>query len=330
MKKTIGNIFHAMRLVGMLLGAGALFVSANGHAQTLQERIDAAETTVTTNEHCTDLKFYWEIGDANGALASGTQGSNPPSATTSMNIASATKWLWGAYLAELRSGQLSADDIKSLHMKLGYVNWVGCRSSQSVGQCHERLFNDNYTASADGFFEYDGADFQKYAAIDLDLYDLKNAGLQQEMQNYLGTNIDFIFDSPSPAGGGRTDAVNYAKFLRKILNGQLEMGSLLGANPTCTYTGQDDPATGRENCATALDSPIPEDWDYSIGHWVETDPVNGDGAFSSAGAWGFYPWIDSTETWYGIVARESTSVDFWSSIECGREIREAWVTGTAQ
>lgn len=330
MNQSIENIFSVRKLVGMVLGLCALCLSAYGHAQTLQERIDAAETTAANNQHCTVIAFYWEIGDASGALASGSEGLSPPSATTSMNIASATKWFWGAYLAERRSGQLSADDIKSLHMKLGYKNWIGCTSSQSVGQCHERLFNDNYTASADGFFEYDGADFQKYAAIDLDFYDLKNAGLQQEMQNYLGTDIDFSFDAPSPAGEARTDTVNYAKFLRKILNAQLEIGSLLGTNATCTYTGQDDPATGRENCATSLDSPIEEDWDYSIGHWVETDPVSGDGAFSSPGAWGYYPWIDSTETWYGVVAREAITVDFWSSVECGREIREAWVTGSAQ
>ena len=58
----------------------------------------------------------------------------------------------------------------------------------------------------------------------------------------------------------------------------------------------------------------------------------GDGAFSSAGAFGFYPWIDTSKRYYGIVARQ----DFFSaragvdSAYCGRVIRKAWVTGTAQ
>ena len=68
---------------------------------------------------------------------------------------------------------------------------------------------------------------------------------------------------------------------------------------------------------------------YAAGHWVEDDPVTGDGAFSSPGAFGFYPWIDQSKTYYGVVARMAQN-GAWPSVQCGRLIRKAWLSGTAQ
>src|SRR5690606_17686590 len=103
----------------------------------------------------------------------------------------------------------------------------------------------------------------------------------------------------------------------------------LGHNPVCT-----DPSS----CATALSSPAPEKWHYSLGHWVEDDPTTGDGAFSSPGAFGFYPWIDSSKTYYGILSRydlansgnPAATSSYWKSVLCGRLIRKAWISGEAQ
>ena len=49
--------------------------------------------------------------------------------------------------------------------------------------------------------------------------------------------------------------------------------------------------TNNQECATAIYSPFPttESPSYSTGHWVE-DAITGDGAYASAGAFGFYPW----------------------------------------
>ena len=80
----------------------------------------------------------------------------------------------------------------------------------------------------------------------------------------------------------------------------------------------------------AIASPISgtEDWGYSLGHWVEDDPVVGDGAYSSPGAFGFYPWISGDKSLYGILAREDAdSTAGFKSALCGRLIRQAWVTG---
>lgn len=79
-------------------------------------------------------------------------------------------------------------------------------------------------------------------------------------------------------------------------------------------------------------SPVSEGqpWHYSIGHWVEDDPLSGDGAFSSGGTFGFYPWIDATRTTYGVIARVDERGSGRESAKCGRLMREAWVTATAQ
>ena len=100
------------------------------------------------------------------------------------------------------------------------------------------------------------------------------------------------------------------------------MHDALGTHPVCT-----NPRT----CANAENAPSPpgESWHYSIGHWVEDDPDVGDGAFSSPGAFGFYPWIDRTKTSYGVLARSAANGAI-ASVYCGRLIRKAWATATPQ
>jgi hypothetical protein len=102
------------------------------------------------------------------------------------------------------------------------------------------------------------------------------------------------------------------------------MGALLGSHPVCT-----NPLTCGLNVAAYSPVPSTETWHYSLGHWVEDDPIVGDGAFSSAGSFGFYPWIDATKTNYGIVARSAQQGQGYASAQCGRLIRKAWTTGVA-
>jgi hypothetical protein len=125
-------------------------------------------------------------------------------------------------------------------------------------------------------------------------------------------------------------------FLRKLLRGDLRLsGAALGSEAVCTYTGATDPVTGRVHCDDALYSPAAgEALAYSLGHFVETDPVwlasGGDAAYSSPGLAGFYPWIDASRTYYGILAREELALGSGGeSVACGRQIRRAWLTGRA-
>jgi hypothetical protein len=111
-------------------------------------------------------------------------------------------------------------------------------------------------------------------------------------------------------------------FLRKVLSGGLTLKGALGSNQVCANTS----TSGCNAAFSPDDLPPAEAWRYSLGHWVESDPTLGDGAFSSAGGGGFYPWIDSSKTYYGIVAREreTEAGAGINSEQCGRLIRQAW------
>ena len=298
------------------------------------QRIAAVKTTAEkVTGPCADIQpFYWEIGDKTGLLGSGSV-LKPGSATaytaqTTMSIASASKWIYGAYVAERRAGELTAEDIQFLTFRSGYTNFTvaGCDNFDTVAECVARSTNGQFTAANVGRFAYDGGHMEKHASLaapGMNLGPMANAALAAEIRRVLGTDINLTYTQPQLAGGVRSSAADYAVFLRKMLNNQLKIAALLGTNATCT-----NPAT----CPTAVNTPIGGNvsWGYSIGHWVESDPVSGDGSFSSAGAFGFYPWINKDKTLYGIVARVSGLNAGEESAICGNLIRRAWVSGVAQ
>ena len=302
-------------------------MDASAQGLTAQTRSAAATATANSATNaCAQIRpFYWEIGNRSAAIASGSL-TSPASATvyteaSMMSIASASKWLYAAYVAEKRGGALTADDYKFLHFESGYTNFSSCDQGQTVAECDATGTNGAFTAANDGKFFYNGGHMEKHAVL-FGLGSLNNASLATEIKSGLGTTGSLYYSQPQLAGGVFTSPVVYAAFLRKLLAGQLRMAALLGTQAVCT-----NPRT----CATAASAPIPptESWHYSVGHWVEDDPKVGDGAFSSAGLFGFYPWIDASKTWYGVVARMATAGAL-DSVDCGRIIRKAWVTGQAQ
>ena len=161
---------------------------------------------------------------------------------------------------------------------------------------------------------------EKHASLPapgMDLGAMDRVALATEVRRVLGTDIPLAYSQPLLAGGAVMAPAGYAVFLRKLLSGQLKLSTLLGSYAVCT-----NPAT----CATAVSTPVVGglNWHYSIGHWVEDDPTRGDGAFSSAGAFGFYPWIDAGKTYYGIVARSDTAGRGGNdSADCGALIRNS-------
>ncbi len=323
-------------------------------APTLQQRIDAARATVTGNATCNEITpFYWEIGDKTGVLASGTGGNQSgtaPTAVTAMPIASSTKWLFSTYVLEKQRGALSDTDVAMLNFTSGYANNNGaCEGSQTVAAClsgsgsYGGRRGDAISWAGTKFY-YDGGHMQVLASR-IGLADDDTAKLAADMKAVLGADLDFSFDTPYLAGGGRATAAGYGLFLRKLLAGQYTfMVGALGSNSVCAFTNSNE--------CLALYSPInqsrpmggndisSERWHYSLGHWVEDDPVVGDGAFSSSGKWGFYPWVDRSKTWYGVLARYDTAnvavgtdprqYSYITSGNCGRLIRRAWVEGRAR
>ncbi len=339
-----GTLFSFTILIGVVTGCGG------SSGPTVTQRSDAAQKTVANNSNCTTLgDFYWEVGDKNGSLVSGAVGTTY-SSTTEMDIASASKLIFGAYVVESFKSNLSKADAQAMRMGSGYVSlqYEACVDSATVYDCYSaphvapNLLNKNnsdLTQSDVGQFYYNGGHFQRYAAAattdnppGLGLGSLDNAGLAGEMEKLLGQELTIAYSSPQLAGGAHMSAADYAQFLRNILSGGLAIRDHLGEDPVCT-----NPST----CSTAIYSPAePYSWHYSWGHWIEDDPSNGDdGAFSSPGAFGFYPWIDASKKYYGILARKVGSIDisqgvtvqaYKASVLCGRLIRAAFLTGVEQ
>jgi hypothetical protein len=341
--------------------------SGSGTSASQQQQIQAAQTTASDNAQCMSLTpFYWEIGDKDGTLVSGTGGDNsstPPSSATVMSIASASKWIFSTYALEKMnisaSNPLTTDEIRLLNFTSGYHNLYDatCWLSTTVGGCFTATNplggNNSDQISADiGKFYYNGGHLQALATNVLNLggdYDSVALGsspqLSTEISTYIGQEISLLYTNASLAGGIAMSPAMYATFLRKILSGDLRMKNYLGVDAVCAHANSSD-------CPTAIYSPVnqttpggPNDigdeaWHYSLGHWVEDDPTVGDGSFSSPGADGFYPWIDASKTYYGIVARyvpiatataaPANEKPYITSVYCGRLIRKAWLTGIAQ
>ncbi|HSI03519.1 MAG: hypothetical protein ACAI38_17415 [Myxococcota bacterium] len=288
------------------------------------ERTAAATATAqSTTNACADIHpFYWEVGRSSGATASGSVGAGYD-ANTELTIASASKWFYGAYVIQRRAGLPTEQDIHFLTFKSGYTGFgVGaCPAAGTIDGCLAVGSNGDYIAEEDGFFRYGGGHMQKHASL-IGLGAMKNAELAAEVRGQLGSDVPLSYNNPQPAGGGSITPAGYAVFLRKLVGGELHLAALLGSHAVCT-----NPLT----CDEALGAPVPgdESWHYSLGHWVEDDPVVGDGAFSSPGAFGLYPWVDAGKTTYGIIARQALGGAI-SSADCGRLVRKAWLTALPQ
>ena len=337
--------------------------NTGGSTLTNQQRATAASTTAGSNALCTSLTpFYWEIGDETGALVSGTGGDNsttPPNSTSLMAIASASKWIFSSYALEKldisATNPLTTAQVQYLNFTSGYdnMNDATCELTNTVGACLNASdlaggTNGDQTTADVGHFFYNGGHMQSMAANVFGLGgDYINVGtntpkLNTEIMSEIGQGVTLYYSNPSLAGGVAMTAGDYATFLRAILSGDLRMKDYLSADVVCAHANSTD-------CPTAIYSPInqsapgapnnvsDEAWHYSLGHWIEDDPTVGDGAFSSPGADGFYPWIDSSVTYYGILARfdsDSSAAPgdepYVASVHCGRAIRKAWLTGQAQ
>ena len=186
---------------------------------------------------------------------------------------------------------MTADQTNSLRMLTGYNTFDSdlCELTPTLEGCLALGQNDIQDAGAIGEFYYTGGD-DEVQGVTEGLGPDNDAALATELESQLGTDLPLGYNGPDLAGGMKIAPNTETQFLRKIVSDQLVIHDYLGANPVCT-----NPVT----CATALYTPVPstESWHYSYNHWVEDDPNVGDGAFSSPGAFGMYPWIDSTKTY---------------------------------
>jgi len=324
------------KLVAMVFASAFAVTSYGGGSNTSSlpppptdaQRAAAASATANANPMCAEDvlgAFYWEIGDVNGAKVSGAVGTGVQ-ATTTMLIASASKWVYSTYVLQ-KVGSVRTSDVPYLNFTSGYTqfNDGACNPlpSTTIASCLGTQ-TGQFPATI-GRFSYGSGHFENHAVSVMGMGSLNSSSLTSEVASTIG---DFGFDyrNVNLAGGIQADASGYAAFLRKMLSGSLVMYGSLGLDEVCA-----DPTS----CpTTAVNSPIDsadtgEVWGYSLGHWVEDDQTVGDHAFSSAGAFGFYPWIDKSKTYYGVLARKAQSETNagYHSAQCGRLIRQAWMTG---
>ena len=314
-------------------GGGSAAPAPAPTGPTNAQRATAATTTATTNALCTTAalgSYYWEVGNKDGVLVSGSVGGI--TADTVMDIASASKWPFSSYVVE-KYGDVAAN-VPFLNFTSGYSDFDNtlCTSSQTVAECNNGTINGAEAAAAT--FHYQGGHMQQLAAVNIGLGALRIGALATEVNAFIGTDVGLSYVEPQPPGGVRTSARNYAVFLRKLLVGSgtpLKMAAALGSHAVCTQ-----PTVNSCNASTDTAAALPENFHYSLGHWVEDDPTNtpsSNFAYSSAGKFGFYPWVDFDRSLYGIVAREDrtlTTGEGYSSLRCGRLIRLAWKTAVAQ
>lgn len=308
-----------------------------GTATTYTAAINAAKNAANTDALCAhDLTgdFYWEIGDANSStpIASGSTGAASVDAQSHFNIASASKWIFGAYAVEkkgidkVRSDASLADGLRFMSGYTG-MNDDGCVGKTTVAACFNGGMNGK-TSEPDpntvGKFNYDSGHDQKLATVDLGLGNFTAAQIDTEYQNTIGLSRGFNMAALDPlmAGGEFASASDYAQFLRKIMRRELVIGNYLGDNAVCALPSACPGKVGYSPI-TILNEP----WTYSYNHWVESQYGKGSiDAYSSPGKWGFYPWISADKKYYGIVSRHDKDLGAYAvSVKCGRQIRKAFM-----
>jgi hypothetical protein len=314
--------------------SGILFAQTNTQAFSAAQ-LSAAQTTARSHPVCQGIApFYWEIGNAQGVAASealpGAQGATPFSALAVLPLASGSKWLYAAYVVEQREGKLSAADIAQLNFTSGYTSGqVRCEANQSAGACLRSGTHHQHNADHVGKFFYGSGHMQHHVVEQMQLGTADNQLLTRAMRSVLGREGHFL--QPLPAGGIATTPTAYGQFLQRLLRGELALGRMLGQHKVCASPSH----CPQSAVLTAF--PPAERVSYALGHWVE-DGAGLDGAFSSPGLFGFYPWIDAAQTSYGLIARASlqgmraANVDqrpYAQSMYCARAMRKALASGNA-
>jgi len=321
----------ARRIITLAISLAALISSAD--AYDVIAAGEAANGSIC--EAVNNGEFYWEIGASTGGpIVSGQVGSAYDRMTT-VPIASASKWIFGAYVVErfggVPTGSVGAELVKALNMKSGYISFgpLSCVLAFRVKRCFVAGDNDEYTAAADGEFFYGGGHAQYIAATDslLGLGAKTRVKLLNEINSWLALGPSFAYRNPGLAGGMEANAADYAAFLQRIMLGSYEISDLLNYSPVATAPC----AVGLSGC-----SPVEGiDPHYSLHHWIEDDNggtvrgvamTPGDGSHSSPGALGFYPWISADMNFYGVISTDGpiSSDPAPKSLACGRAIRDAF------
>lgn len=205
----------------------------------------------------------------------------PRHAETPVTLASASKIVYAAAACE---GARSVGDDPLLQMSGGWVDGAVFGSARAtVGQAHGgAVFNP----TAVSHFWYDGASMQQHA-MNAGLGGLDAAKLGAWATDRLGVPVEYT--APLVSGSARMAPADLLRLLILLARRERVLGDLLGHDTV--PAGPDDD--------NVLNTPATQNWRYGLGHWVESP--EGDGAFSSLGANGVYPWISAGRQWAGVI-----------------------------
>ncbi|AEI67108.1 hypothetical protein [Corallococcus macrosporus] len=292
----------------------------------------AALDTAHNAASCTSLgSFYWEIGTGAGPLYGFSKGSGV-TATTTMPLASASKWLYAAaYVQSKGYERLTADEKRQLNFTSGFIDekLSLCNAEgTSVFNCYGPSFMDvSYRPLEEGRFFYNNGHMQRLALVDMPLR--RGTGLASVtdwLNPLLGTTFPEADSDVAVAAGFTGSAAQYRVFLMKLINNEYALSAKLTVDAVPAWSGGPDVSYTPWGAGEAY---------YGLGHWIEGEGSGGAWTLtghSSPGAFGFYPWVNATRTQYMLLARVRLlgRDDGEKSRACAQAVRAAYATGVAQ
>ncbi len=280
------------------------------------------------------------IGDADGQLVAMEFGSF--SVDDRHLIASASKWLSAMVIMnQVEQGIMSLDDRPQ-----DYISWwtsepTDARSQITLEQllsftagfdtdpgddscvkvalttvnlCAREFYDGGVAYEPGSTFHYGPAHMQVAArmaelATGMSYTDLVDSALSTTLGL---AQTDFRVPSaanPRAAGGGRSSASDYSRILQAILQGTF----LPGVNDEMEADRTGPPVTMGSVPAPLVENNF--DFHYALGHWRECAQPVWDASCdnrqisSSTGAFGWHPWIDYDNGYYGVLAVFEASID---------------------
>ena len=179
--------------------------------------------------------------------------------------------------------------------------------STTIDICAQEIYNEHFTFEPGTTFFYGPSHMQIAVAMAVEATNIRwEEIVRQVLSEPLElSNTSYIIPSisnPRASGGAVSNAVDYAKVLKATLAGEFLSAEMI-SELTRVRTSND--VTLERIPQTARDY---GDWRYALGCWRECDeeiynPRCDDiGIISSPGAFGFYPWIDQANGYWGVLA----------------------------
>lgn len=302
------------------------------------------------------------IGDTNGVIFTFERGNI--TATTEVQIASASKmffgWvIWGAIedghlslntnpqnvIAEWPGDDTTGRSDITLDQLLGFTSGFnnppaqpGCISnaSFSLSDCVSNIFDGGIDGAPGAEFYY-GPEHMQIAA--LMTVRASGSSINELMNEYIKTPLGLSASTYYPSlentrysGSMRSTAADYGLVLQAIMSGEFIQDRdayLTDRTANVTFGSRPNNVGGTNR-----------DWHYGFGFWKECDLPNyaqecdDNPIISSPGAFGFTPWIDFENGYWGIVAIENFGLGAIDpvavSVELEQEIQELMETALQQ